>query len=388
MESGGGQTGALPVHDAALDGLRAVAAGLVVLTHAAFLSGAVNSAGLVGHLMGRGDFGVAIFFALSGYLLHRGFLRAPASRATLPRYYLRRAARVLPAYWLVLLVVALTAHPSTRDLVLHALGMQIYARGSHLPSFSQAWSIATELSFYAVLPLIAAALARLRTRRPDAPLGMLTLTLPLAVLVTGLVPATDVDTGIPAERWLPARAASFLVGMILAEAVARPDHPVSTRLRSWTRPAGPILVVGAAAYLFATTPVAGLLTLGVVDGWRLAAKMALSCVVAGALLLPLVLGGANGYARALAHPAMAWLGRVSYGTFLWHVPVFTGMYAVSGVQYFSGGLLPLLALGVPITLALATLSYHLVELPLMRWAARRRGRARPAPAAHTAAPRG
>ena len=54
----------------ALDGLRAVAALLVVATHAAYLSGFTVNGGLLGRLAGRGDFGVAIFFALSGFLLH------------------------------------------------------------------------------------------------------------------------------------------------------------------------------------------------------------------------------------------------------------------------------------------------------------------------------
>ena len=54
-----------------------------------------------------------------------------------------------------------------------------------------------------------------------------------------------------------------------------------------------------------------------------------------------------------------------------HLPVFTAVYAVSGVAYFSGGVLPLLAVGLPISLALAWLSHVVVERPAMRWAARR-----------------
>jgi peptidoglycan/LPS O-acetylase OafA/YrhL len=57
--------------------------------------------------------------------------------------------------------------------------------------------------------------------------------------------------------------------------------------------------------------------------------------------------------------------------FLWHLPVLTGLYDVSGIPLFGGGLLPLLAVGLPISLALAWLSLRLVELPAMRWAARR-----------------
>ena len=359
-------------HSPALDGLRLLAATLVVLTHAAFLSGAVNSAGIWGHLMGRGDFGVAIFFVLSGYLLHRGFIRGrePFTRRHLRAYAVRRAARVLPAYWIVLAVVVVTTRPSVRDLILQALGLQIYVADSHLPAFSQSWSIATELSFYAVLPLAALGLAHARRRDPGRPLTMLAGFLPLALALTWLSSSADLLREVPYERWLPARSASFALGMLLAEACARPDHPVSRYLTRLAARPGPLLGLGAAAYLLATTPVAGLLTLGTVGGGRLAVKMALSCVVAAAVLLPLVLGPDNVWRRGLAHPAAAGLGRISYGIFLWHVPVFTALYAVTGLVAFTGGLLPLLSAGVPVTLALAALTYVVVERPLMIWAAR------------------
>ena len=81
----------------ALDGLRAVAALLVVATHAAYLSGATVNAGLLGRLAGRGDFGVAIFFALSGFLLHfRLVSDARDGQTDVKAYAVRRAAACCP----------------------------------------------------------------------------------------------------------------------------------------------------------------------------------------------------------------------------------------------------------------------------------------------------
>lgn len=362
----------LPAHVTALDGLRAVAVGLVVLTHAAYLTGFVNSGGFWGVLLGRGDFGVALFFTLSGYLLHLGFLRAPGERLDIGTYLLRRAARVLPAYWVVLLVVCVAARPDARDVVLHALALQIYAPGSQIPSFSPAWSIATELSFYAVLPIAAALLHRVRRQNAHAPLTLLAALLPLALACTWLAPSGDLRVDTPYERWLPARSASFLIGMILAEAVVRQSHPLARRLRAWMAAPGPVLALGAAVYALATTPVAGLLTLGIVSGWQLTTKMLLSCVFAAALLGPVVLGPRGWWTAWLSRPGVVWVGRISYGIFLWHVPVFVGLYALTGVDVFTGGLAALLAIGVPITVALAAVSFAWIEAPAIRWASLRR----------------
>ncbi|MEO7071217.1 MAG: acyltransferase [Nostocoides sp.] len=348
-----------------LDGLRAVAAGLVVLTHAAFLTGFVVNQGLLGRLMGRGDLGVSIFFALSGFLLHRGFV--DSSRPLGVRdYFVRRAVRVLPAYWLVVAVVVACTNTSARDAMLHVLGAQIYVADSQIPSFSQSWSVATELSFYVALPLAAVGLNRLRRRSASAPLTILTWTLVSSLALTWFASSGRIGVDILFERWLPARAANFIVGMLLAEVLLAPDHPVERRLRALAAAPGSALVLAGAAYLFATTPAAGLLTLGVVSGLQLAVKMACGSIVALALLAPLVLERDNRWRRAMAHPVCRWLGRISYGTFLWHVPVFFALYDVSGLKPFSGGMLPLLALGIPITLCLAALTYYLFEAPLIR----------------------
>lgn len=130
------------------------------------------------------------------------------------------------------------------------------------------------------------------------------------------------------------------------------------------------MAVAAAAYVASTTPVAGSLILEPAHGTQLVIRTALATVFAAGLLLPLVLGRSSTYSLALSHPTTRWLGLVSYGLFLWHLPVFEGLYALTGAPFFRGGMLPLLAVGVPVSLALAFLSYRLVEVPCSRLAAR------------------
>ena len=102
-------------YEPALDGVRALAALAVLVTHVAFTTGAYG-AGLPGALLARLDVGVPLFFVLSGYLLYRPHARARVGgRPALPAraYLLRRAARILPAYLLVVLVV-FTVLPAAR----------------------------------------------------------------------------------------------------------------------------------------------------------------------------------------------------------------------------------------------------------------------------------
>lgn len=356
----------------ALDGLRGVAAALVVLTHAAFLTGFGTSAGLPGHLLARGDFGVGIFFALSGFLLHRGLLReaGTASGVDTLRYAARRFARIFPAYWLALAAVVIAADPDLRAWLLSAVGLQIYAPDTAIAAFGQSWSVATEASFYVALPIVIALLQRLRARSPGAPIVALVAVL----VVTSLLPLVTAPAifgqDLLVERWLPWRAPHFLIGMICAEALLVPDHLVARTLRRWARdPVGCLLIAGA-AYLASTTPVAGSLSLEPAFGITLFMRTGLATLVAAGLVVPLALGTTSGWSRLLSFPVVRWLGLVSYGLFLWHLPVFTAVYAVTGADFFRGGIVPLLSFGVPISLLLAFLSHQFVEVPSSRLAAR------------------
>lgn len=355
----------------ALDGLRAVAALLVVITHAAYLTGFTVNGGLVGRLAGRGDFGVAIFFALSGFLLHHGLVADERDgRTDIRAYAVRRAARVLPAYWVTLAVVVVAAQPAARTALAQALAVQTYLPGADIPSFSQSWSIPTELSFYFVLPFVVRLLGRVRPRHPDLPLALLAGSAVVATVLLAVLPVGVIGQDVLVERWLPARWPNFAVGMVLAELVLNPRGRFARGARRLARDSVGCLLVAAAALLLATTPIAGPLTLGPISGVQLSVRLALSTVVAGFLLAPLVLGRDDGYAAALGSTPARNVGTVSYGLFLWHLPVFSALFALTGAEVFTGGILPLLAVGLPVSLLLAWLSHVVVERPAMRWAAR------------------
>jgi len=350
----------------ALDGLRAIAAVMVVMTHAAYLTGFGVSGGLVGRLWSRGDFGVGIFFALSGFLLHRGLLARRLGRGEATAYALRRAARVLPAYWVALAAVVVFANPPARDWILHAAGLQIYVSDAWIASFGQSWSLATEISFYLALPLVVLALQPLRRRHPTLPIVVLSFAAVVLTLASGLGAGEIFGEDVLFNLWLHARAPQFLVGMICAEALLLPNHRVARVLRRWGSDVVLCLAIAGGAYLLGTTPIAGALTLDPATSSEIIVRTALCTIVALALLLPLTHGSPTPYSAALSRPTMRWLGVISYGIFLWHLPVFTALYDVTGLPAFSGGLAPLLAVGIPVTLLLSDLSHRWLEAPASR----------------------
>ena len=181
-----------PSRVSALTGLRAVAALLVVGTHAAFATGKLTH-GYVGAIYARLEVGVAIFFVFTGFLLFRPWVRAAAGGSAAPdlrRYARHRVRRIVPGYTVTVLVVfalytVFTPGPnpgqSWYGLFRYLTFTQIYTDDYLITllhtGLSQMWSLAVEVSFYAVLPGLAYVLLRVVCRgqwQPGRALAALT----------------------------------------------------------------------------------------------------------------------------------------------------------------------------------------------------------------------
>ncbi|MET8310446.1 acyltransferase [Micromonospora sp. NPDC005173] len=361
-------TGRLP----ALDALRAIGAMAVVGHHVGFQT-AVTMNAQWGGWLARLDVGVAIFFVLSGFLLFRPWALNAATGRPRPRtarYLWRRGLRILPAYWLAV-VVCLIVLPQNRpasagDWIRHLTFTQIYDAGHLRYGLSQTWSLATEVVFYLILPLVAV-LAVGRSWRPVrtvviASAGVLLTAGWLALMAIGVL-----DTSVH-TMWFPSYGGWFGAGMALGAA--------HVALRTGTAPAAfrvlddlasaPLACWGAAVGLLAiaTTPVAGPRDLTGPTAAEFSVKLTLYLAVAVLILIPVAFGGPSRVKEALSSGPARWLGVVSYGLFLWHPLVLELIYLLSDRPLFTGGLLSTFALTMLFGLAYAAASYYGIERPI------------------------
>ncbi len=177
---GGLESVATPERVASLTGIRAVAALLVMATHAAYTTGKYTH-GYVGLVYSRMEVGVSIFFVLSGFLLFGPWVKAVAAGGPAPsvrRYAWHRVRRIMPAYVVTVLVAYLVYHFRTagpnpghtwmglfRNLTLTQIYTDHYLYSYLHQALTQMWSLAVEVAFYVVLPLLAYLLLVVLCRR-------------------------------------------------------------------------------------------------------------------------------------------------------------------------------------------------------------------------------
>jgi len=324
---------------ASLTGVRALAAILVVATHAAYTTGKYTH-GYVGLVFSRMEIGVPIFFVLSGFLLFGPWVRAAAAGATAPslrRYARHRVRRIMPAYVVTVLAAYLIYHfhdagpnpgHSWNGLLRNLTLTQIYTDSylfSHLhQGLTQMWSLAVEVAFYVALPVIAYLLLVVLCRRHWRP-GLLLAGLAGLVLISPawmvLVHTRDfLPDG--ARLWLPGYLAWFVGGMMLTVLAA-----MGVRCHWFL--AVPLAVL---CYVIAATPIAGEATTSPTGLAQAVVKIVFYAVIATLLVAPLALGNRGAYSRLLSSRPMVWLGEISYEIFLVHLIVME--FAMVGVLHW------------------------------------------------------
>jgi peptidoglycan/LPS O-acetylase OafA/YrhL len=351
-------------HIAGLDGIRAIAVIGVLGFHA----------GVAG--FGGGLLGVDIFFVLSGYLITSLLVGEWTLTGTLGflRFYERRARRLLPGLFLLLLLVAAYAHwfaetdtlSTLRGDALSTLAYVanwrfIFSGQSYFVHFGppspllHTWSLAVEEQFYLVWPGVALLVMRWRGRRALSVVAAVAVVLSAiltvvlfrnGVSVSRLYYGTDVRTQEVMVGALLALAGPAL-GRRLAEAGAR-----SLRMAQWV--AAVVGGVAALTLLWALHAVSGQGAFLYEGGFLLVAT-----ATAGVILLIIVRPRAL-VSRFLAWRVLGYVGRTSYGLYLYHWPLF--LMIDNHHTGLSGS--PLLAGRLGATTVAAVVSYHFIEMPI------------------------
>ncbi|MGH9085646.1 MAG: acyltransferase family protein [Acidimicrobiales bacterium] len=372
-----------------LDGYRGLAAMGVVVFHVAGRSKWAEDPGRFGldggALIARlGNYGVCVFFLLSGLVLYRPYVAAHLSGGAQPRlsrYLTRRVLRIFPAYLVALtafyalgLVAALGGLTDGEYLAQYLL-LQNYVDRGFATSLPVAWTLCIEMAFYLSLPLIAAGFRRLPGGRSEHPVDRLVAQLTGLLVLVAV--AWSYRVYLFAERpawpgsppnWLPAYLDWFALGMLLAV------------MLSWRRAGGevprwlsaladhPWLCWSFALELYWVTVQLHIPPDFMDDSTRTLLRFLLNAVSAFLVLLPGVLGRSRSRAIAwLDRPTLVFLGSISYGIYLWHLILIRWMDDAGYELSFASRLVAT----VTLTVVVATVSHRLIELPAMSLSRRR-----------------
>jgi peptidoglycan/LPS O-acetylase OafA/YrhL len=366
-----------------LDGLRALSVGVVLLYHAGF------------SWMHGGFFGVEVFFVVSGFLITSLLLDETERHGvvSLRQFWLRRARRLFPALYAVLLAVAVwaalagTAEQQSqlrRDIpwsVFYVnnwgqiLGNVPYFAGEP-PLLRHLWSLAVEEQWYLVWPLVFVALLRVRLPRHVLGAAVIAAAFVVFAYMFWMHARTPTPLGGPPAAFDGVDRTNFLYlstltragGLLLGAGTAFVWRPWR-----WAHapdaPAGRILdPVGAAAVaMLGCAASVAVLTEGYVYQWLLPLVSILSLVAVMVAVHPAALG----FRRIMSWTPLVEMGRRSYGLYLWSWPIFVIVGATAGsVARFLWAMV--------LTVIVAEASYRYLETPVRQgaigrwWGNRRR----------------
>jgi peptidoglycan/LPS O-acetylase OafA/YrhL len=345
----------------ALDGVRAVAVLAVIAYH-------VTSKRPTG-----GFLGVDVFFVLSGYLITTLLLRghARSGRIRLSEFWARRARRLLPGVMLLVaacaVVIASSAPVATvparrsdllATLLYYANWHFIASDQSYFAMFTgasplrHAWSLAIEEQFYLVWPLVVLIVLYLAAGRRRILFALIVLGIGVSVARM----ASLYDAANPSRSYYgtDTRAHALLIGAALAVLLLRrPALLTHARARAAATWLGPVMVLAV---------LAAFATVGEESYFYYHGGSALFALAVAAALwvIEAVPGSIPG--SVLSWAPLRWVGRVSYGLYLWHWPMGIWLSAPSlGLADR-----PRQVLEVALTFAAATASFYLVEWPVRR----------------------
>lgn len=326
-----------------------------------------------------GHTGVDLFFVLSGFLLSLPFLTdgAGGRRVVIREYFMRRALRILPLYWVAVLVGTALSAAHIGDLR-HALPYLAFLNGFprmcvHLDPYSGVWwSLATEAQFYLVLPLLPLVLRSRRGRWAGAAV-LSAYALVYAAVVRGDLRMGSIEGQLALHNSVFGRGPLFLWGLLAAATYHRLGDRLCKRLDAvrWLRNGGAdllmlVLIVGNALFLQWLVSIGPVRQMGAADQpWHIVNGGLWAAFILLVLLAPLRTK------RLFSNAALGGLGILSYSIYMIHAPfIMQSLWAIRRVwpQRFDEWSLPTAAVIAGLSVAclgLSALTYRFVERPFL-----------------------
>jgi peptidoglycan/LPS O-acetylase OafA/YrhL len=363
-----------------LDSLRAVAALIILCAHVVAPAGGRD--GSLAPYLNRLAVGIAVFFVISAFLLYRPFVRARidgANRPGVAAYAWGRFLRIVPPFWAALAIstlwLGLGGVFTLRGLPTYFGFGQIYWNDTVLGGIAVAWSLCVEVSFYVFLPLFAAAMWRIpaadRSGRIRSELAVVGALFAASVGWKMLVGWTALHEHSAFVLSLPSYLDWFAAGMALAVVSVWLEHREGQPLplRVIDRHPGLCWLAALAFFWTVSTQIVPDGGFQRPDDAGYVPEHLFYLLVAVSLFLPAVFGDpARGLLRrrVLANPVLLYLGLISYGIFLWHLPV------IEQLKRWDLGSVDVLhpyvvwpAVTLAITAAIATVSWYVLERPAL-----------------------
>lgn len=363
---------------AGLTGIRALAALMVLFHHVFALAGPrvlsfkIGDVQITYHwLITCSWMGANMFFVLSGFLLAIPFVRhieGAGGKVAVRPYLLRRIKRVVPAYWLQIIILCgvlywLSVMPPWNVIATQFFFLQNFWHNYAAALNGVYWTLPVEFGYYLLLPVFAAIAGLLPGRKRAAWLLLCVALIAGAIAYRTLMYATVADAPQPIKFYillqLPGLMDHFAIGMLLAWVYVRYAPTLSSRISD------ALVIAGLAGIVF---------MMAMVDRYYLAfweghpllfVGYSITATFIGALVLGTAMGGR--LSRMLfANTPMLFVGIISYSLYLWHIPILVWTLKLLDHAGVTGDRLWWLAgIGIPASLLAATMSYFLVERRFM-----------------------
>lgn len=345
----------------------------------------VHGAGLTDYpWMGLHAYGPIALFVLSGFLLIQPWSRwimGAGEKPVIESFIRRRVWRIFPAYLVVLLVAAMvlpTSRPLGADGWVRALTLtNSYGADGLRPGLEHTWSLGTELTWYAVVPLVALAVAKAARQRfsgnPVRPM-LIALLIAFGISITYryyvMYEVHDFARLITMPLWLPAFLVCFLGGAAVAHLLIAEQHgKVSLpRLRWFAARPWLVAAVAVGCALIGNSSLGGAWTFAPATFEEISIRTTACTIIALALLIGVAAGDEKSFLNRLF--SARWLvatGRWSYGIYLWHMPAMLLLAREVTIQPGFGGLVIWMAILLAVSIPLGALTYAFVERPAIAW---------------------